>query len=305
MRADGYPLLIDAKTKWDFVDEDGRTFGLADVGPNIWISYKGILHPDGQVSLQEAGLGHNVVGDSEDWLRRSKEFNAANVKEGDRQTAVGKRILGVNAKRVPAYLDDAMQVRINSIGGRLIPAYQRDLPNSDATKIAFRFQLVDEPKLFGCLDSPNGIIQVPYQVVQALPDDAQLAEVLAASIADVLQKQTLRTQGTRNLLKVTQLAGTIAGALMLNPGVAVPYLLPDSQLSSSLDRQIVEVSTRSSLDLMNDAGFKLKSAPSAWWVLAAKQKNKSLQQTDIPYASQCLYLWLSVAWTKTTAGEDG
>ena len=55
-----------------------------------------------------------------------------------------------------------------AVGEKLIPAFQRDLPDSDPAKIHFRFQLVDSKKLHAALAAPNGIILIPHQVVERM-----------------------------------------------------------------------------------------------------------------------------------------
>jgi hypothetical protein len=82
-----------------------------------------------------------------------------------------------------------MQPRVDRIGNSLIPDFQRSLPDTDPRKIHFRFQLVDGKKWKDALSLASGVILVPRQIVERLPEDPQLAAVLADNIAEVIEKQ--------------------------------------------------------------------------------------------------------------------
>jgi hypothetical protein len=140
VRADGYPILIDSKTNSYFTPP---LTSLADIATNVWIEFKGEQQPDGVIVAAQAVFTKNTVAGDEGRLRSKTEYDPAKVDPQHAQGEVSKLLVGTKAKRIPPYKDAANQARIDRIGARLIPEYQRALPGTDPTKINFRFQLVD------------------------------------------------------------------------------------------------------------------------------------------------------------------
>lgn len=189
VRADGYRILITPKTHTKF---EAPLTSLSSITTNIWISYQGKLRQDGILLAENANFKSNSIQKTEDKLRTKSEYDPTAVDPKSKQSAVIKHFLGTNVKKIPPYNNPEMQARLDRIGASLIPAYQRNLPNSDPTKINFRFQLIDEPKWHDAMTLPNGIILVPHEVVERLQNDSQLATVLADNIACAIEKQSYR-----------------------------------------------------------------------------------------------------------------
>ena len=294
LRADGYLLHITPQTKVSFAE--GSSLNMGTLGTNVWVRYTGTLRVDGVVDADTLLFSPNIVTGTEGKLRKKTEFDAASVSEKDRQGDVSKFFLGENAKRIPAYDDEPMQTRISRIGNTLIPQFQRELPDSDPTKIHFRFQLVDQNKLKDGLTLTSGIILVPYQVVDELKSDAQLAAVLAGDIAEVMEEQAVRSVPGNRVRSGTKLAGAAAGFLIPGAGIATS-IATGTSASIALHRQ-QEQSTRTALIWMQDAGYDIHEAPRAWWTLADK-KHKPLSEVDMPYRTQYAYQMLGTAYRES------
>jgi hypothetical protein len=153
--------------------------------------------------------------------------------------------------------------------------------------------LVDEPHWHYTLDWPNGIILIPYQVVERLKNDSQLAAVLADDIASVLEKQFYRYLPARHSMFAAQIAGDIGGAFV--PGLGLATLATNSVVGSKMMQHIMGQSSRVSLCLMHDAGYDVTEAPRAWWLLA-DTKSKGLDRTPLPARSKYLYKFLGETW---------
>ena len=292
VRADGYAIALTPATKIIFAESITKS-GLDAITTNAWIQYAGTLHADGTVSAESAEITPNVIVKSEEKLRNKNEFDASTVTEAQRQGKVSKHFLGWDPKRIPAYTDEGMQKRITTIGERLVPAYQRDLPLGDPTKIEFRFQLVDQPKLLDEMSLPSGIVLVPYQVVQRLTDDAQLAAVLAAGVNEVLQKQVLRAIPGKHVRSGVNWAGQAAGLFL--PGAGLATGLVTGQVQAAAQRRLTRQNCCVALALMQDAGFDLRQAPLAWWTLAQKP-GKTLAKTVLPLQTTYTYELLATSW---------
>ena len=189
-----------------------------------------------------------------------------------------------------------MQARVDRIGATLVPAYQRALPNDDPTRIAFRFQLVDQ-NWKDAMTLPSGIILVPHQVVERLENDSQLATVLADNMACALEKQTLRAIPTSQAMTATDIAGAAAEAVV--PGAAA-VSLGTFATRSVMERHRLEQSGRVSLALLSDAGYDIAEAPRAWWLLSSK-KPKEIANIPVPERAAYLYGIIAVAWPPKTA----
>lgn len=176
-----------------------------------------------------------------------------------------------------------MQARVDAIGAALVPRYQRVLPDTDETKISFRFQVVDLKKMHDALAFPNGIILIPHQVVERLQNDSQLATVLADNIATVLEKQELRNEPAARKIAATSWAALVVPGL----GFAGHAMYKDFL------RHMEEESGRVSLFLLHDAGYDIYQAPMAWWLLAS---SKDIANTPLPGRARYIYKTLGEAW---------
>jgi hypothetical protein len=288
IQADGYQirLIKTAKQKWLEPLPDG-----APVSVNMWVQYVGTQQPDGTITAGSLIYSPNELNARDLKISKKDEFDASAVTEKDRQGAISQFVLGVNLKRIPAYNDVAMQQRVNEIGRRLIPAYQRDLPANDPTKLNFRFQVVDKDKWKDGITLTNGIVLIPRQVIERLENDSQIATVLADNIACAAEKQVLRIIPTEQVITGTEIAGVVAGALV--PGVGLVTTIGTSVAASKVYRHAEEQSGRVSLTLLHDAGYDITQAPVTWWILSSK---KSHDKTGIPYRASYLYGQLATTW---------
>jgi hypothetical protein len=288
VRADGYPILINGKTNITFTPP---LTSLSDVTTNVWIEFKGKQEPGGLIVAAQAVFTKNAVGGAEGKLRGKNEYDPAQVDPKDKQGAVSKALLGTKAKRIPPYDDPVMQARIDRIGASLVPDYQRALPDTDPTKINFRFQLIDEPWSV-TYDLPSGIVLVPIHMVDRMQNDAQVAAILADSIASGLEKRDYRDQPAMHAMEAAGWA-TQAGGFFV-PGLGFAGL-GNAVAYSVMQRHNQEQSGRVSLGLLRDAKYDIYQAPLAWWILGAK-KPKDMSEISIPERAKYLYGILGTTW---------
>jgi hypothetical protein len=289
VRADGYPVVINGKTSINFTPP---LTSLSDVTTNVWIEFKGRQAPSGLIVAAQAAFTQNAVGGSEGKLRGKNEYDPAQVDPKDKQGAFSKALLGTKVKRIPPYSDSVVQARIDRIGTSLVPDYQRALPATDPTKINFRFQLVDEPWTV-TYDLPSGIVLVPIHLVDRMQNDAQVAAILADSIAGALEKRDYRDQPAMHAMEAAGWA-TQAGGFFV-PGLGLAGLGGNTIAYSTMERHNRERSGRVSLGLLHDAKYDIYQAPLAWWILASK-KSKDLPEIAIPERAKYLYEILGTTW---------
>ena len=290
VRADGYLLLLPASLKPTLT---APLNALSDIQTNQWIRYSGTQRADGIVVLDRVDISANTVNHREDHLRATHDYDPSVIDQGDAQSGASKFFRGKNPARLPAWRDAAMQARVERIGNSLIPAFQRSLSEDDPTRIDFRFQVTDEPKHDDAWSFSSGIILVPHQVVDRLPDDSQLAAILADSIAEVLEKQDLRAIPAAHKMTTASIAGGVAGAFI--PGVGLVPMAANHEVAKSMQRRSRQQSGRVSLCLMHDAGYDLTAAPNAWWILHAKE-GKEYADAKMPDHTLYLYDDLGTTW---------
>jgi hypothetical protein len=288
--ADGYSITIPSTIHIAF--QEPLTPQTA-VTTNMWLKYSGIQHPDGTVTAKSASISLNVLKGRERKANEKAEFDPASVNEADKQGAFSKAFKGIDPKRFPATRDAKMQEHVQTIGETLIPAYQRDLPVGDPSKIDFRFQVVDQRKLRDAWTLSNGIILIPQQIVSRLKNDSQLATVLADNIACALEKQQLRLIPVGRAMNASDAALIVGGAFVPGLGLAGQAGLVTGAVV--ILKREEEQSARVSLVLLHQAGYDLAEAPIAWWILGSS-KEKPLEKTGMPTRAKYLYRILDTTW---------
>jgi len=289
VRADGYPVVIDGKTKSGFT---APLTSMADISTNVWIEFKGEQQPDGHIIVAQAVFTRNAVGGGEGKLRNKNEYDPAKVDPRHKQGVISKALIGTKVKRIPPYQDPATQARIDRIGASLVPEYQRALPATDPTKINFRFQLIDLPWSVAYA-LPSGIVLVPVHAVDRLQNDAQIAAILADAMAASMEKRDYRDQPAMHAMEAAGWATEAGGFLV--PGLGLAGLGGNIIAHSVMERNDVEQSARVSLGLLHDAKYDIYEAPIAWWILASR-KPKDLADIAMPERARYLYQMLGTTW---------
>jgi len=297
VRADGYPILLSSKTT--------RTFqppltANSPIQPNLWVSFHGQQRPDGIVVADSIKLSAAAVGPTEDELRQKYEYDPKAVDPKAKQRAISKSVFGLDPKKIPPYADVAMQARIDAIGQKLVPKYQRDLASDNPTRINFRFQLIDEPNWRDAYSLPSGIVLIPYQLIARMQNDSQIATVLADNIGCALEKQTLKIIPKAHAATAAELGGDVVGVFV--PGVSLIGSAAGIATVESALRRDVEQSGRVSLGLLHDGGYDLTQAPLAWWLLAPR-KPKPIAEIGLPYRAQYLYYMLGTTWPEVASAQ--
>ncbi|HEV2322592.1 MAG TPA: DUF5666 domain-containing protein [Terracidiphilus sp.] len=298
VRADGYRILITGKTLVVWVSPL-HSFG--DVRAGDWISYKGQQRADGIVVAEKVWLEPLAVDIREQNFRARRNFDPSKVPASAKQSAVSRHFLGVNPKRLPPYNDPQMQARVHNIGEKLIPAWQRALPDSDPAKIHFRFQVIRIKKFYAPLALASGVILVPQQVVSRMQNDAQLAAVLADNIATVLERQDYRFLPEKRAKNAGAWAADAAGIFVPGAGLLAPALCYGG--GAAMDIKAEDQSGRVALGLLHDAGYDIDQAPMAWWLLSSDTP-EPISKIPPPHRAAYLYRILGECWNNPGAVAD-
>jgi len=298
VRADGYNILITSKA---LIVWDAPLHSLGDVKAGDWIEYDGERRADGTVVAEKVRLSPELIRQGEEKLRAKEDFDPSTVPPSAKQSAVSRAFVGINPKRFPPYNDPAMQARIDEIGEKLVPAFQRELPATDPAKIDFRFQLIDTKLFRDAMTLASGVILVPRQVVERMQNDSQLATVLADNIACALERQAYRSLPAARTLTAGQIGADAAGIFVPGAGLIAPALGIGG--SKAIEARQEKQSGRVSLSLLHDAGYDIDQAPIAWWLLASKQP-KPISEIPLPERAANLYRVLGEVWNNPDASQS-
>jgi hypothetical protein len=290
IRADGYRMLFTPHTRAKF---EGPLRGPQDIMTNVWVKYDAKPGPDGIFVLKSARFSQNLVTNKQEKLQTKTDYDPAAVPPDAKTNKVAAVTgFGIDPKRIPPWPNEDEQRRLETIGRKLVPEWMGNLAQNDPTRIDFRFQLTDGKQWPLLLAMPSGVILVPHEIVERMENDAQLAEVLAAAIASVLEKQPVSvpiasTATTVDAIEMWWLvANGAAGLAILGPAetAAIVKIVKEEHQSC-----------RVSLGLMHDAGYDVDEAPKAWWLLASKTP-EPLASVAMPERSGYLYQLLAEVW---------
>lgn len=273
LEADGYHILIGAKTKVQFHAPLTQQNAPA---ATQWVAYSGKLQDDGLLHASHASYGNFVLNRR---ARKIIEDNKITLNPPDfAANKNGELVIPHLVKaphggkgNIPA--DPAMQQRIQAIGQRLIPAYLRNLAKDDPQKINFRFYAIDDKALHGAVATQTGIVAISVQAIRALQSDSQIAAVLAYGMASVIEWQTVTVQ-PKQASAVALIA--LGGMPFVGPVASLAMEGGGLQQMHSAAVEMIEQNARVSLSLMHDAGFDINQAPAAWQGLEGKTGNKAV-----------------------------
>jgi predicted Zn-dependent protease len=194
--------------------------------------------------------------------------------------------------RVPA--DEALQERVERVGMRLVPEYQKQLAQDAPSRIPFRFYAVAEEKVRSVLACNTGLVLVPKNVVERLENDDQLAAVLADGVAFNLVRQ--QTTAADRLEISTEVAAAFVGGWAAVPAAEA---LIGRERMLRLERECARIA----LQVMAEAGYDPWQAPEAWRRLGSREMPKDLQSVEYTREGRYQLSILNVQYKKASAAS--
>jgi len=278
---------------------------------NNCVTYHDLYGQDGSLTAENLRFWPNHVDANE--KRYWNKFKARIINPDYKKHIPGSiQLKGGLLRRGPTLTilpDRTVQDWTSNLGIALVPQYQRNLPDTDATKIHFHFYVV---KSFGSalngymtiIDGgarrsyddvfvalPNGVVLIPDSALYKLKNKAQLTALLEYAISSVLQKQ----------------------AYMDYP------LYIDAAYFESVPPPVVswvwqsEQTLRIGIRQMYLAGYDIREAPFAWAVAQGKPVNNPVIDSkhpdkEIPWYAAYAFNYIShyyqdVDYSKLKRGE--
>jgi hypothetical protein len=280
---DGYLLHVTPKT--EILADDGSVFPADKVGTNLWASYESVRQTDRTLEVTSMTLSPNRIDANEVKFRDKYEPGIVLPNYAKHTPGAVKSKLAWTLDILP---DKTIQDYVTSVGNRLVPQFQRDLPASDPAKINFRFYVIQRPSKWketfkDAGATPGGLILVPDNVLAALDNEAQLAAILSNCIAATLEKQIYAHRARIETQKVIGWAGTGVGLFGGVAGLAdAPLQIGDSIAAHNLMLQMNEKASRIGLRYMIQNGYDIREAPYTWTVAANHRVENPQAKYDIP-----------------------
>jgi hypothetical protein len=211
--ADGRQLRVVSKTVIDFAD---LSPGIVPAG--VWLTYDGTRFANGHIVLDKVTLRRDAV---------TPEEATYNVRIGNRVTPPedgphGEGEIKYPIGRVRLIAKESEEQRLQLIGDRLMPEYQKALPPGSPEKLTVRFFVTDRKITSSGLSFADGSIvfsEKSLSEVSNHSDDEELAALIAYHLADLLQKQDFRASARRNRQQ-KEAAVTLAAAFVPGLGIA-------------------------------------------------------------------------------------
>lgn len=284
LQADGYRIRITKETAVSFL---GDLKSLAEVTTNLWIEYEGKRDSDGLLLAAKVrfipakpakvkaikGLEEFDMKFQPPENGAADGANGAGPREGHVKIGAWK-----GSHAIPA--DSVLQGRVRRIGMSLVPAYQKELPAGDPSKIDFRFYAVKADKIRCVVNSYEGLVLISTEAVRRLESDDHLAAVLADGVAFQIQRQAARIVAENRIFWSVEAAGHAASFLL--PGVGIATSIANARNASKVNEAMEEQRGRVALALMADAGYDPRQAPEAWRMLAPKKLPTNPSQLKYP-----------------------
>ena len=157
-----------------------------------------------------------------------------------------------------------IQRYVADVGWRLVPPYQRDLPDGDPLKLPFKFYVVRQDQA-GATSLANGVVMVFSRTFEILQNEAGLAGVLAHEIAHVTQK---------HLWKLQQMA--------------------PSSIRTDFERAFENQADRLSLEYAIAAGYDPREAAQTWKHMARKLGFTPLRGSHENYAVRRAFMMAEI-----------
>ena len=271
--ADGYRLRISPESEIKFTPAKAPETAVAlssldQVGSNVWVAYSGV-RADGQVHAERLAFSRNIVTARETKIR--KKFSAK-VIEPDYSARMPGKVSLYGMKDFEIVPDASLQRKINDFGMTLVPEYQRALSDSDPMKIKFRFYVVNGLK-YWAVTAQDGSTFISSNVFLRLHNQAQLAGVIAAGIADVNQDHLYRMTGYRDWSNA--LCWSSLGMSWL-PFVGLPLSAANAVVSNSASHYVGELSRQSgrlAVEYVMSAGYDGREVLTAFQTLSRNEKS--------------------------------
>jgi hypothetical protein len=270
------------------------------------VSIKGIRRSDGIIYAQGGETRPNEFTKGDRNLKLSVEKNMALPQSlsGGKGIVLGNEVKFANSLELQTY--------VTKVGYKVIPRYEKDLPNDYPGKMVFRFAVIEDES-FDAFALPDGSVFVHTGLLKQIKNEAQLAAILGHEIAHVTyehaRKRIEDPKGTW-----LPLAASLGGAVLGGETGAVAGNLLAGAIKNKFGRDAEDQADRVGLYYMMQAGYDPREAPKIWREISKDIKQDSIGTflySDHSSARQRLknlnreiaYNYYNTDFTQTSVGD--
>ncbi|HEY2860672.1 MAG TPA: DUF5666 domain-containing protein [Terracidiphilus sp.] len=311
LQADGYRIRVPADAESAYSGH-GKT--AQDIKPGAWVRFTGKLDAAGVLvasNVEFLSPKLAAIKSEEAIPVREEPVTERPRKAPDPNIVNDNGALGYMAGKVKFDAssgwrrltgDPSMQERVQRVGLRVTPDYQKQLSQDDPMKIRFRFFVIEEKWIRSCISGKRGIIFVPRPVMDRLAGDDRLAAILADGVASQLQAQRADMVSNKNFEHIAETAGVaiaVAAVSYAAGGFAAGAIVHEQELKLEEER------SRVSLGLLVDSGYDPWQAPEAWRLLEPRHAPKDLEKVKYPWRGERELRMLAVEYLAGGASSEG
>lgn len=276
--ADGYEIAVDPKTKIQLPQ------GVSDPNrfdTNVRVRYQAQRQADSSLLASQLSFVADEDIADEQKFRNSSDFKI-DLPDYDKNVPGTVHFFLQSFGILPSR---QLQEAVNSFGQKLVPEWQKKLPDSDPAKIHFHFYVVQSPKKFGGpLSRDSGTVLIPAQTITKLQNEAQLACLLSDDLAAIIAMDAYHSRTHKHtqeaidvaLLIPTPFAAGYAGRLITNEAFSAGYWTP-----------LIEHADRVGLRYVEAAGYDPRECPVALQRISERHPDSAKEK---PFASFASYV---------------
>lgn len=240
--------------------DEGPAFSPDDIDQDTFAHYVGVRQADNSILAKTIEFRQDRAADESDW-----SLLTAKVDYPEANSAVGT--LTVDENQYELFPAPEVEGYLNQLGGRLVPAHQKELPDKSPGKVMFRFFLVNTENFAAY---PNGVIVVSAHVFDVFDNEAQLAFALAHEMARITEKQAWIISKYRKKDRL-EMAGMGAAASLVFPGASIAAALANKSILQEIMPSLQNQADRVAIEYMIAAGYDPNQAVEAWRALEKKR----------------------------------
>lgn len=253
--------MIKGKEAWK-----GRNYSsFNEIHLGAAVKVKGIRRVDGIIYANEVTAEPNeLTGGDREMFALAQQGRLLPAKlEGGKGIVAGREVKFAN--------DRVLQQYVTTLGNKLVPRYQKDIPLDNPARITFRFAVIEDES-FNAFALPDGAIFVHTGLLKRVTNEAQLASILGHEIAHVTHEHTRKLK--ENPMTIWGGLGMIVGGAILGgkAGAQIGAIAANAT-ANKYSRTAEDEADRAGLFYMTQQGYDPREATKVWAEVAKNTRS--------------------------------
>ena len=232
-----------------------------------WIDYTADRLPNGSWALRSARIHEYLDTHAARRYRAWKPLAFAPPDSGRDGSLRVSHLL----KTIKLPGDADAQSRVARVGATVVPAWEKNFAVLYPDERHFRFYVAGKLPTAECTALPDATVLVPQANLKKLPEDAQLAAVLAGCVAEIEEEQGPAYANQEGFVAGMELGGFV-------PVAGLGGTLGAAAYQHHLDEVLEQQRSRVALFYLKAAGYPSSAGAQAWERLASKHGEPDLSK---------------------------